>query len=200
MNGLACEQIALPGGDLSVVSRCLQGDPAAWETVVRSYTRKIRRMAERYASVRHDAEDLTQEVFSRVYIHLDQFRAETGTLHNWIVRISRNLMIDHLRRSRRSRWCGGTQELETLNLEDDRLCAPDRTAESEEAARIVTAALCRLPGELRQVLQMRYLEDMSYLEISELLGVPEGTVKSRISRARSRLVGIIRRQTALKVA
>ncbi len=200
MTGFACEQIALPGGDVSVVSRCLQGDAAAWETVVRSYSRKIRRMAERYASVRYEAEDLTQEVFSRVYVHLDQFRADTGTLHNWIVRIGRNLMIDHLRRSRRSRWCAGSEELEALNLEDHRVCAPDRGAESEEAARIVTAGLCRLPEDLREVLRLRYIEDMSYQEISDLLGVPEGTIKSRISRARSRLVGILRRRTALRAA
>jgi RNA polymerase sigma-70 factor, ECF subfamily len=200
MTGTACDQIVLPGGDLGVVSRCLQGDPAAWETVVHSYTRKIRRMAERYASVRHEADDLTQEVFSRVYVHLDQFRAETGTLHNWIVRISRNLMIDHLRRSRRSRWFGGSDELESLNLQDTQVRPPDRSVESGEAARIVGAALCCLPDDLRDVLELRYLDDMSYQEIAAHLGVPEGTIKSRISRARTRLVGIIKRQSARKAA
>lgn len=177
----ACE------GEFVLVNRCLQGDAAAWESVVHSYGPRIQRMACRYGILRNEAEDLAQEVFVRVYRHLETFRADTGSLQNWVVRVGRNLLIDHFRASRRIQDRGGTKELEEMKLKDEQVLPPDRVLERSEAAEIVENVLQVLSPELKQAIVLRYIEGMTYQEMADHLGVPEGTVKSRINRGREKL-------------
>jgi RNA polymerase sigma-70 factor (ECF subfamily) len=174
-------------GEFILVNRCLQGDAAAWEAVVHSYGPRIQRMACRYGVLRNEAEDLAQEVFVRVYRHLETFRADTGSLQNWVVRVGRNLLIDHFRASRRIQDRGGSKELEEMKLKDEQVPSPDRVLERSEAAEIVEDVLQVLSPELKQAIVLRYLEGMTYQEMADHLGVPEGTVKSRINRGREKL-------------
>ncbi len=187
MSGILVHRLAMPEVEINLVNRCLNGEPAAWETIVRDYGNRIRRMAYRYVALKYEAEDLTQEVFVRVYRNLGTFRADTGSLQNWLVRIGRNLMIDHFRQARRLRQYRDTQELDALKLPDDHVAPPDLHVEREESAALLEEGLRRLPRDLRQVLVLRFMEGMSYQEMSDKLGVPEGTIKSRVNRGCARL-------------
>jgi RNA polymerase sigma-70 factor, ECF subfamily len=174
-----------------LVHLCLQGDAAAWETVVSSYRTRISRMAYRYRNLRNDAEDVTQEVFFRVFRNLATFRADSGSLENWVVRVGRNLLIDHFRASRRFRRFGGSYELESLKLKDERCLPPDRSLEGMEDSEALMAGLQSLQSDLKEAVVLRYIEGMSYQEIARRLGVPQGTIKSRINRGRAKLATLL---------
>ncbi len=183
--------VAATNKEYLLVHQCLQGDAAAWETVVRSYSMRIRRMAYRYRNLRNDAEDVAQEVFFRVFRNLATFRADSGSLENWVVRVGRNLLIDHFRASRRYQRSGGSYEIESLKLKDEQCPSPDRSLEGIENSEALMTGLQSLQEDLKEAVVLRYLEGMSYQEIAEYLGVPQGTIKSRISRGRSKLAALL---------
>lgn len=183
-------------GDEKVVERCLQGDDAAWELVVNQYAKRIYNLTYRYTSRRDEAEDLTQEIFIRVYQNLKSFRSESGSFQNWIMRVGRNLIIDHYRRTRRFQQAAGSEEMEAMNLKDEKISSPHRVAEQSEAARFLSDGLQALSPELKEAIILRDLEGMAYLEIADLLGIPEGTVKSRINRARLELARLLTKRRA----
>ncbi len=183
----------LPGEE-KVVERCLQGDDAAWETIVTSYAKRIYNLSYRYTCRRDEAEDLTQEIFIRVYQNLKSFRSDSGSFQSWVMRVGRNLIIDHFRRTRRFQQAAGTEEMETMNLKDEKVPDPLRKAEQLEASRFLMEGLQGLVPELKEAIILRDLEGMAYLEIAEMLGIPEGTVKSRINRARLELAKLLTRR------
>lgn len=191
MSGPGVRPLTATKNESLLVNQCLHGDSAAWETVVRSYGTRIRRMAYRYRHLRNDAEDVAQEVFFRVFRNLATFRADCGSLENWVVRIGRNLLIDRFRASRRFRQLGGSRELEDLKLKDEQCLPPDRSVEGSEASEAFMTGLQSLQAELKEAVVLRYLEGMTYQEMAEYLGVPQGTVKSRISRGRSKLASLL---------
>lgn len=183
-------------GDEKMVERCLQGDDAAWEMVVNSYAKRIYNLTYRYTSRRIEAEDLTQEIFIRVYQNLKSFRSDSGSFQGWIMKVGRNLIIDHYRRTRRFQQAAGTEEMEAMNLKDDKVINPQRSVEQSEASSFLTEGLQALSPELKEAIILRDLEGMAYQEIAELLGIPEGTVKSRINRARLELAKLLTRRRA----
>ncbi len=183
-------------GDEKLVERCLQGDDAAWERIVNSYGRRVYNLSYRYTSRKEEAEDLTQDIFIRVYQNLKSFRSDVGSFQSWILKIGRNLIIDHYRQTRRFQQSGGTEELETLNLPDDHVPNPHRAAEQSEASRFLRDGLQALSPELKEAIVLRDLEGMAYQEIAELLSIPEGTVKSRINRGRLELAKLLIKRRA----
>ncbi|PYV20107.1 MAG: RNA polymerase subunit sigma-24 [Acidobacteria bacterium] len=183
-------------GEAKLVERCLSGDDAAWETIVNSYARRIYNLGYRYTSRREEAEDLTQEIFIRVYQNLKSYRPEAGSLQNWVFKVARNLIIDHYRQSRRFRQTGGSEELETLELAEEKLPNPQRAVERSEATRFLRDGLASLSPELKEAVILRDLEGMAYQEIAELLSIPEGTVKSRINRGRIELARLLGKRRA----
>jgi RNA polymerase sigma-70 factor (ECF subfamily) len=170
-----------------LVRRCLDGEAAAWETLVRTYGRQIGRMVRRYAYLKEEAEDLTQEVFLRVYLNLGTFHPGSGKLAHWVRRVGRNLIIDHMRRNHRFKACRGSEPLESLCLSDDRPATAEAKVARNEVSKLVHDRLSLLAPELQQVIVLKYLKEMSYEEISRMLGMPEGTVKSRLFRGRAQL-------------
>jgi len=170
--------------DRKLVARCLGGDDTAWECIVASYAGRIFRLCFRYTCCREEAEDLTQEVFIRIYQNLRTFRSDTGSFRNWALRLSRNLVIDRYRQKRRFQKTGGSQEIDAMQLVDQDRPTPERRMQQEEAARMFRRALRTLSPESKAAIILRDLEGMGYQEMAEMLGVPEGTVKSRISRGR----------------
>ncbi len=189
-------------GDHRLVERCLQGDDAAWETVAGSYGKRIYNLSYRYTNRKDEAEDLTQEILIRVYQNLRSYRSEAGSFQNWILRVARNLIIDHYRQIRRYPQTGGSEELETMNIKDDRIPNPQRAAEQVEAAQFLQDGLSALPPELKEAIILRDLEGMAYHDIADLLNVPEGTVKSRINRGRIELAKLLmkrRTQTGMQI-
>jgi RNA polymerase sigma-70 factor (ECF subfamily) len=170
-----------------LVNRCLEGDSAAWETMVRTYARQIIGMVRRYTHIREEAEDLTQEVFLRVYLNLRTFRSDNGKLSHWLRRVGRNLIIDHLRRRHRLPLGRGGELHEALHPGSERSDAPEARLARNETSSMLHRCLGLLVPELQQVLVLKYLREMSCREISRMLGMPEGTVKSRIYRGRAKL-------------
>jgi RNA polymerase sigma-70 factor, ECF subfamily len=182
----------------NLVLRCLRGDDFAWEEIVHGYARRIFNLCYRYTGRREEAEDLTQEIFIRIYQNLKTFRSATGSFQNWAMRLSRNLIIDRYRQARRSPQFEGSQELEEMNLEDLTKPSPQRRMEQAEASKLFAEALRTLSPENKEAIILRELHGMGYHEMAKVLRVPEGTVKSRINRGRLALARQLSRTPAMR--
>jgi RNA polymerase sigma-70 factor, ECF subfamily len=184
-----------------LVHRCLAGDASAWEAIVRLYNRRIYNLCYRFTNSPNDAEDLTQEVFIRIYRTLGSYDVEKGAFNTWLTTLTRNLLVDHFRRSKQDRMTdsmdaslGGEEDSPTLSAHlPDRGPSPDDRLASKETQRLVRTALARLSPDLREAVILRDLQDMDYKEIAAVLRVPEGTVKSRINRGRMELARLLSR-------
>ena len=183
-----------------VVQRCLDGDSVAWAELVKAHHRRIYALCYRFTGSPHDAEDLTQDVFIKVYGNLTTFDLNRGSFQTWLTTLARNLLVDHFRRTKQQRVTdsmdAGWDESEELPLAD-RLTASgpsqhDRAVQ-KEIARMVQEALTKISPELREAVILRDLQDMDYKEIAQVLRIPEGTVKSRISRGRAELARLLER-------
>ena len=184
-----------------LVRRCVSGDAAAWEEIVQKYHRRIYNICYRFAGSGNDAEDLTQEVFIKMYRTLNSYDGDRGAFMTWVTTITRNLLVDHFRKTKQERM---TDSLDTVSSEHDdamplseqipdRGPAPDSRVQSHEAGKTVHQALQKLSPELREAVILRDLQDMDYREIATVLKVPEGTVKSRINRGRAELARLLQR-------
>jgi RNA polymerase sigma-70 factor (ECF subfamily) len=170
--------------DRLLVLACLKGDERAWESMVRSHTRRIFNFCLRFTGRRDEAEDLTQEIFIRVYRNLGSFRVDSGNLQSWILSVARNLIVDHYRKERRFHSWLGSEEMEAIQVEDRKILNPSRAFDQAEASRLLSLALTALSPELRETVELRDVEGMSYQQVAETTGVSEGTVKSRLFRGR----------------
>jgi RNA polymerase sigma-70 factor (ECF subfamily) len=182
--------------DSSLVARCLRGDEPAWEELVRLNTRKVYGLCYRFTGSGSEAQDLTQEVFLRVFKTIRTFRSTEGSFGTWLARVTRNLLIDHYRRTRQERITDSIEEQLPM-LEEAGACAsarPDQGVAGREASEILQATLQKLSPDLREAVILRDLQEMEYREIAEVLAIPEGTVKSRINRGRAELGRLLRKQ------
>jgi len=185
----------------ALVRRCVAGDAGAWEDFVRLYNRRIYNLCYRFTNSADDAQDLTQEVFIRVYRTMASYNIEKGAFNTWLTTLARNLLVDHFRRSKQERVtdsmdAGFREEDDSLSLSDqitDTRPAPDDRLASKETQKMVQAALARISPDLREAVILRDLQDMDYKEIAVVLRVPEGTVKSRINRGRMELARLLSR-------
>jgi RNA polymerase sigma-70 factor, ECF subfamily len=187
------------GADL--VRKCRAGDGAAWEQIVHDYSRRIYNLAYRFTSRSDTAEDLTQEVFVRVYRSLDQYDARQGDLQNWLMRLARNLIIDDYRKRQRTPHDNQADDLadHTYHLHNSSKSVQQEMERRELGAQ-VQAGIDRLSPDLRTCVILRDIEELSYQEIVDLLKIPEGTVKSRINRGRIELAKILKRMKVLAVS
>ena len=182
--------------DSSLVARCLRGDETAWEELVRLNTRKVYGMCYRFTGSGSEAQDLTQEVFLRVFRTVRTFRSSEGSFGTWLARVTRNLLIDHYRRTRQERVTDSIEEQLPM-LEEAGATAsawPDQGVAGREASEILQATLQKLSPDLREAVILRDLQEMEYREIAGVLQIPEGTVKSRINRGRAELGRLLRKQ------
>ncbi len=182
--------------DQSLVSRCLGGDEAAWEELVRQHTRQVYGLCFRFTNSTQEAQDLTQEVFLRVFKTIKTFRSAEGSFGTWLARVTRNLLIDHYRRTRQQRVTDSIEDqLPVLEQAGSAgACRPDQALAGREASEILQATLQKLSPDLREAVILRDLQKMEYREIAEVLEIPEGTVKSRINRGRAELARLLRKQ------
>ena len=194
----AARSLAVTGTEL--VRRCRAGDGAAWEEIVQSYSRRIYNLAYRFTSRADAAEDLTQEVFIRVYRSLDQYDSRQGDLQNWLMRLARNLIIDDYRKRQRAPQDTAADDLEshTYHLRAAG-GSVQREMERRELGAQVQAGIDKLSPDLRTCVILRDIEELSYQEIVDLLRIPEGTVKSRINRGRIELAKILRRMRVVEI-
>jgi RNA polymerase sigma-70 factor (ECF subfamily) len=180
--------------DSTIVERCLSGDDAAWEELVRIHSRRVYGLCYRFTGRDSDAQDLTQEVFLRVYRALGSFRSNEGSFTTWLTRLTRNLLIDHYRRTRNERITDSIDEqLPRIEEGFTSTNRPDSAVAGREASELLQAALGKLSPELRETIVLRDLQDMEYREIAEVLSIPEGTVKSRLNRGRAELARLLKR-------
>ena len=184
-----------------LVRRCVSGDSAAWEEIVQRYHRRIYNICYRFAGTADDAQDLTQEVFIKMYRTLNSYDGGKGAFMTWVTTVTRNLLVDHFRKTKQDRM---TDSIDTAASEHEdaqplaaQIADPSRTADehvqSLETRDIVHQALQKLSPELREAVILRDLQDMDYKEIAGTLKVPEGTVKSRINRGRAELARLLQR-------
>lgn len=183
-----------------VVQRCLDGDSGAWTELVKAHHRRVYSICYRFTGSANDAEDLTQDVFLKVYGNLAAFDLARGSFQTWITTLTRNLLVDHFRRTKQQRVTdsmdAGWDETDDLTIAA-RLAAGGPTqhdrAAQKEIAKMVQQALTRISPELREAVILRDLQDMDYKEIAQAMRIPEGTVKSRISRGRAELARLLDR-------
>lgn len=180
--------------DAQLVERCLAGDENAWEDLVKVHTRRVYSICYRFTGSDSEAQDLTQEVFLRVFRSVKSFRAGEGSFTVWLSRVTRNLLIDNYRRTRMDRVTDSIEDqlpmLEQRGALDGRT---DAILAGREAGELLQGALARLSPELRETVILRDIEELEYREIAQVLNVPEGTVKSRLNRGRAELARILRR-------
>lgn len=178
--------------EYNLVTRCLGGDDTAWEQFVRLHTRQVYALCYRFTGSAAEAQDLTQEVFLRVFRTLKSFRSSEGSLGTWLARLTRNLLIDHYRRSRVERVTDSIEERLPVIEETSGPLRPDQALAGREASEVLQRALQKLSPDLREAVILRDLEEMEYREIARVLEIPEGTVKSRINRGRVELGRLLR--------
>ena len=177
-----------------LIERCLSGQDAAWDELVRTYTRRVYSICYRFTGKDGEAQDLTQEVFLRVFKTLKTFRSGEGSFCVWLNRLTRNLLIDHYRRTRLDRATDSIEDqLSTLEETTALSSRTDSMLAGREAGELLQAGLQKLSPELRETVILRDLEEMEYREIAQVLNVPEGTVKSRLNRGRAELARVLRR-------
>jgi RNA polymerase sigma-70 factor (ECF subfamily) len=183
-----------------LVRRCMDGDSGAWAEMVRTHHKRVYGLCYRFTGNPADAEDLTQDVFLKIYSNLASFDTTRGSLQVWITTMTRNLLVDNFRRTRNQRATGSlddgwesAEELKPIDRLTARGASPHELAAQKELASMVQNALARVSVELREAVILRDLQDMDYKEIAQVLGIPEGTVKSRISRGRAELARLLER-------
>ncbi|OAO88324.1 RNA polymerase sigma factor SigW [Geobacillus stearothermophilus] len=167
-----------------------KGDQNAYADLVDLYKDKIYRLCYRMLGNRHEAEDAAQEAFIRAYIHIDTYNPEMK-FSTWLYRIATNLTIDKLRKRKPDVYLdeevGGTDGLTMQAQLPSRETSPEEAVESLELQETVQRAIEQLPEKYRSVIVLKYMEDLSLQETSEILGLPVGTVKTRLHRGREAL-------------
>ena len=175
-----------------LIERCLAGDQQAWETIVQQNRRRVFNVAYKFVGKHDEAEDLTQDIFLKLFKSLDTFDRRAN-FQTWLISVSRNLCIDHYRRVRKER--------ETVDRDVDAAdlapasgdVGPYVLLERSDRRELLRQALDGLAPTLRSAVMLRDIHELSYQEIADRLGVPEGTVKSRINRGRLELARQIRK-------
>jgi RNA polymerase sigma-70 factor, ECF subfamily len=175
-----------PPGIDSLIEKCLGGDQQAWEQIVRQHWRKVFNVAYKFVGSHEQAEDLTQDIFLKIFRSLETFDRRAN-FQTWLISVSRNLCIDHYRSVRKERQTIDRDvPAEDLSPVSSTV-SPLAALENRDLAAMLRQALGALPQSLRTAVLLRDIQELSYLEIAERLRLPEGTVKSRINRGRKEL-------------
>ena len=173
--------------EISIIKQVLGGDADAFEHIVKKYEKKVYNLALRYLKNRDDALDLSQEVFIRVYNNLAQFRGDSQ-FSTWIYRVTYNKCVDMLRKTQKLRR-NVVMSTDDENFFETRDCRASIEEDYEGRETLVTVMkiIDTLPSEQRDVVILRYIKDLSYSQIADVLEIAEGTIKSRLNRARLKI-------------
>ncbi len=181
----------LSPSDAELIERCLRKDNAAWELVVARFRRKVFHISYKFTGKHDEAEDLTQEIFLKLFRSLDKFNRDAD-FSTWLSSVARNYCIDHYRASKREKEVVVEDAL-AYDLAPASSGNPYRALEDQDRRSLVRRGLEQLPGKLREAVVLRDLQGLSYQEMALRLALPEGTVKSRINRGREELARLLLR-------
>jgi RNA polymerase sigma-70 factor, ECF subfamily len=182
--------------DRQLVARAQQGDRQAFNLLVVKYQRKLSRLLSRFIRDQAEVEDVTQEAFIKAYRALPAFRGDSA-FYTWLYRIGINTAKNYLMAlGRRAPTSTEVEAEDAEGLEEGEqlrdINTPESVLLSNEIAETVNSTIEQLPEELRQAIQMREIEGMSYEEIAQAMNCPIGTVRSRIFRAREAIAEKLR--------
>jgi len=190
-------QLSSREADAEMLQAVLAGDGTAYQGLVEKYQNRVYAMI--YGMVRNaeDARDLTQEAFVKAFRNLKSFRLESS-FYTWLYRIAMNLAIDHTRKQKRRETKEFDEEIGTRDGDGGisdlhRSQSPRKALERKQLMSAINDALQKLPDEQRQIVVLREVQGLSYREISEVMGIPEGTVMSRLYYARKKLQKLLER-------
>ena len=186
------DQPASPDALETLIQRCLRGDQAAWEQIVKQHWRKVFNVAYKFVGKHDEAEDLTQDIFLKIFKSLDTFDRRAN-FQTWLISISRNLCIDHYRSVRKERETIDRDVDANQLTPESHDAGPMAALEQRDRVTLLRQAMGALPEALRTAILMRDIQEMSYQEIAERLKLPEGRVKSRINRGRTELARQVRK-------
>ena len=175
--------------EAELIASVLAGDADSFEPLVKEHEKKIYNLALRMTGDPDDAYDVAQDAFVKAYTSLKDFRGESA-FGSWLYRLASNVCLDFLRREKRRGTVSLTVEDEELDIADLRF-SPEDELERTELRDAINTALMRLPAAARQMIVMRDVSGLSYAEIAETLDLELGTVKSRIARAREKLIAVL---------
>ena len=177
----------------NLVEKSAKGDIDAFETLIQSHQKKVYNIALRMTKNPEDAQELSQDTFVRAFIAIKKFRGDSS-FATWLYRITMNVCTDFLRKRNKAVVVSIEQSVyenqQTMQLADNEP-GPDEISEKNQLKKLVREAMDLLPPEHRQVLILRDLLDMTYKDIAHTLNINEGTIKSRINRARESLKKVI---------
>jgi RNA polymerase sigma-70 factor (ECF subfamily) len=177
--------------DAELIERGLRKDNTAWDQIVARFRRKIFHIAYKFTGKHDEAEDLTQEIFLKVFRSLEKFNRDAD-FSTWLSSVARNYCIDHYRASKREREVL-VEDLVAFDLAPSSSGNPHRALEERDRSSFVRRGLEMLPEKLREAVVLRDLQGLSYQEMADQLRLPEGTVKSRINRGREELARLLLR-------
>jgi RNA polymerase sigma-70 factor (ECF subfamily) len=175
----------------TLLERCRRGDDLAWEAIVRRYQSRVFAVALHYMRNVDDARDMAQEIFIRIYQRLDTFQGGE-TFLPWMLRLARNVCIDGLRRQKARPPASDVTVEEAIQIPASDP-TPEESSSARSSRRLLYRALNRMSESDREILLLKEIQGLKVEEVSSLLGVPVGTVKSRCNRARIELAARIRR-------
>jgi RNA polymerase sigma-70 factor (ECF subfamily) len=179
--------------DASLVRDCQSGNKTAWEALVERHTRRIYGLCYRFTGRDCDARDVMQEVFLRVFCKIGTFRSNQLSFVSWLTSLTHNILIDYYRRNRSERLTVSIEErLPRIESFMQAIDSPDRILAEREASELLQSTLLKIAPELREVIILCDLQERRHRDIALVLGIPEGTVKSRLNRGRSVLARLLR--------
>jgi RNA polymerase sigma-70 factor (ECF subfamily) len=186
------EKVAASPPDAELIERCLGNDNTAWEQIVARYQRKLFHIAYKFTGRHAEAEDLMQEILLKVFRSLDKFNRDAD-FSTWLGSVARNYCIDDYRARKREKEVL-VEDLVAFDLAVAGSGSnPQRLLEDSDRRTFLRRGLDMLPDKLREAVILRDLQGLSYQEMAERLGLPEGTVKSRINRGREELSRLLLR-------
>lgn len=163
------------------ISRCKRGESEAWEVIINSYSKPVYNIALNFIADRDVAADITQDIFLKLYHNIDKFKEEKN-FSAWLFTLSRNYCIDYWRKNKRYLQCDALDEKMSADTP-----TPEQDAIRDAEIARLRKSIALLDPDLRIFLIMRDILNLTYQQIAGKFGVPEGTVKSRINRARIKL-------------
>ncbi|RDI37516.1 RNA polymerase sigma factor SigW [Falsibacillus pallidus] len=172
------------------IKQVIKGDQNAFSEIVELYKDKVYQVCYRILGNRHEAEDIAQEAFIRAYINIESFN-QSRKFSTWLYRIATNLCIDRIRKKKPDYYLdaevSGTDGLTMYSQVAADVALPEEKLEKMELRDNVHKEILKLPQKYRTVIVLKYIEELSLNEISEILDLPLGTVKTRMHRGREAL-------------